>query len=148
MRVWLSKIQAFICFFFPKKYSSKYMTDKIIRIGLFWTRNFLNSMLEFYWLSVTSLWDRIFSPKEYRSDAIKKKKKKKKKKQYKTIQNKTKTKQKQKQKQTKNFFFFFFFYGISAFWIPCIGGALWKTSTAQIWWESVHGGPRYGRMNT
>ena len=33
---------------------------------------------------------------------------------------------------TKNFFC------ISAFWIPCIGGAWWKTSTAQIWWESVH----------
>ena len=43
---------------------------------------------------------------------------------------------------TKNFFC------ISAFWIPCLGGAWWKTSTAQIWWESVHGGPRYGRMNT
>ena len=37
---------------------------------------------------------------------------------------------------TKNFFFC-----ISAFWIPCIGEAWWKTSTAQIWWESVHGGP-------
>ena len=23
-----------------------------------------------------------------------------------------------------------------------------KTSTAQIWWKSVHGGPRYGLMNT
>ena len=23
-----------------------------------------------------------------------------------------------------------------------------KTPTHQIWWESVHGGPRYGRMNT
>ena len=23
-----------------------------------------------------------------------------------------------------------------------------KASTHQIWWESVHGGPRYGRMNT
>ena len=43
---------------------------------------------------------------------------------------------------TKNFFC------ISAFWIPCLGGAWWKTSTAQIWWESVHGGPRYGCMNT
>ena len=41
---------------------------------------------------------------------------------------------------TKTFFFFFFFC-ISAFSIPCIGGAWWKTSTAQIWWESVHGGP-------
>ena len=38
---------------------------------------------------------------------------------------------------TKNFFC------ISACWIPCIGGAWWKTSTAQIWRES-----RYGRMNT
>ena len=37
---------------------------------------------------------------------------------------------------TKNFFFL-----ISVFWIPCIGGAWWKTSTAQIGWESVHGGP-------
>ena len=27
-------------------------------------------------------------------------------------------------------------------------GAWWKTSTAQIGWESVHDGPRYGRMNT
>ena len=43
---------------------------------------------------------------------------------------------------TKNFFW------ISVFWIPCIDGAWWKTSTAQIRWESVHGGPRYGRMNT
>ena len=33
------------------------------------------------------------------------------------------------------------FVCISAFWIPCLGGAWWKTSTAQIWWESVHGGP-------
>ena len=39
---------------------------------------------------------------------------------------------------TKNFFC------ISVFWIPCIGGAWWKTSTVQIGWESVHGGPRYG----
>ena len=39
-------------------------------------------------------------------------------------------------------------FRISVFWIPCIGGAWWKTSTAQIGWESVHGGPRYGRMNT
>ena len=37
---------------------------------------------------------------------------------------------------------------ISSFLIPCISRAWWKTSTAQIWWESVHGGPRYGRMNT
>ena len=29
---------------------------------------------------------------------------------------------------------------ISAFWTLCIGGAWWKTSTAQIWWESVHRG--------
>ena len=43
---------------------------------------------------------------------------------------------------TKNFFW------ISLFWIPCIGGAWWKTSTAQIWWELVLGGPRYGCMNT
>ena len=43
---------------------------------------------------------------------------------------------------TKNFFC------ISAFWIPCLGGAWWKTSSAQIWWESVHGGSRYGGMNT
>ena len=43
---------------------------------------------------------------------------------------------------TKNLFW------ISGFWIPCMGGAWWKTSTAQIGWESVHGGPRYGRMNT
>ena len=42
----------------------------------------------------------------------------------------------------------FFFFLISVFWIPCIGGAWWKTSTAQIGWESVHGSPRYGRMNT
>ena len=34
---------------------------------------------------------------------------------------------------TKNFFC------ISAFWIPCIGGERGKTTTAQIWWESVHG---------
>ena len=34
-----------------------------------------------------------------------------------------------------------FFFCILTFWIPCIGGAWWKTSTAQIWWESVHGGP-------
>ena len=33
------------------------------------------------------------------------------------------------------------FFCISAFWIPCLGGAWWTTSTAQIWWESVHGGP-------
>ena len=41
-----------------------------------------------------------------------------------------------------------FFFFISAFWISCIGGAWWKTSTAQIWWQSVHGASRYGRMNT
>ena len=40
-----------------------------------------------------------------------------------------------------------FFFCILALWIPCIGGAWWKTSTAQIWWKSVHGGPRYGRLN-
>ena len=44
--------------------------------------------------------------------------------------------------------FFFFFFCISEFWISCIHGAWWKTPTAQIWWELVHGGPRYGRMNT
>ena len=44
--------------------------------------------------------------------------------------------------------FFFFFFWISVFWIPCISGAWWKTSTAQIGWELVHGGPRYGCMNT
>ena len=43
---------------------------------------------------------------------------------------------------TKNFFW------ISVFWISCIGGAWWKTSTAHIGWESVHGGPICGRMNT
>ena len=37
------------------------------------------------------------------------------------------------------------FFCISAFSIPCIGGVWWKTSTTQIWWESVHGGPKYGR---
>ena len=31
------------------------------------------------------------------------------------------------------------FFWISVFWIPCIGGLWWKTSTAQISWESVHG---------
>ena len=30
------------------------------------------------------------------------------------------------------------FFGFSVFWIPCIGGAWWKTSTAQFGWESVH----------
>ena len=54
-------------------------------------------------------------------------------------------KKKQQQNKTKSFFLFFFY--ISAFWIPHIGGAWWKTSTAQIWHELVHGGPRYGRMN-
>ena len=34
------------------------------------------------------------------------------------------------------------FFCISEFWISCIGGAWWKTSTAQIWWESVHGGAK------
>ena len=45
----------------------------------------------------------------------------------------------------KTFFFFFFFFCISAFWITCFGGAWWNTSTAQIWFESVYGGPRYGQ---
>ena len=42
----------------------------------------------------------------------------------------------------------FFFFCISAFSWPYFGRAWWKTSTHQIWHESVHGGPRYGHMNT
>ena len=41
----------------------------------------------------------------------------------------------------------FFFFSILAFWMPCVAGAWRKTPTAQIWWEWVHGGPRYGHMN-
>ena len=41
-----------------------------------------------------------------------------------------------------------FFFCISAFSCPYFGRAWWKTSTHQIWHELVHGGPRYGRMNT
>ena len=40
------------------------------------------------------------------------------------------------------------FVCISAFSWPYFGRAWWKTSTHQIWHESVHGGPRYGHMNT
>ena len=51
----------------------------------------------------------------------------------------------QKRWHHKNTFLFVCFcFCILAFGIPCIGGAWWKTSTAQIWWESVHGGPMYG----
>ena len=40
------------------------------------------------------------------------------------------------------------FFCISAFSWPYFGRAWWKTSTHQILHESVHGGPRYGHMNT
>ena len=41
-----------------------------------------------------------------------------------------------------------FLFCISAFSWPCFSRTWWKTLTHQIWHELVHGGPRYGRMNT
>ena len=52
---------------------------------------------------------------------------------------------------TNLFFYLYFiysFFGISVFWIPYIGRARWKTSTAQIWWKLVHRVRRKGRLNT
>ena len=41
-----------------------------------------------------------------------------------------------------------FFQHFHDFFSSYFGRAWWKTSTRHIWYESVHGGPRYGRMNT
>ena len=43
---------------------------------------------------------------------------------------------------------FFFFFGFQCFGYHVSVEHDEKTSTAQIWWESVHVDPRYGRMNT
>ena len=42
----------------------------------------------------------------------------------------------------------FSFFCIWAFSWPYFSSTWWKTLTHQIWHELVHGGPRYGRMNT
>ena len=43
----------------------------------------------------------------------------------------------------------FFFFCISAFWIPCLGGAWWKNiHSPNLVGNRFMGGPRYGRMNT
>ena len=41
-----------------------------------------------------------------------------------------------------------YFSAFSWYFSSYFSRAWWKTSTHHIWWESVHGGPRYGRMNT